>query len=351
MEAGNPNGEGLSAPGRTVAVRYARPSLLRIDARPPPGPRPFVAIAPVHQDVGDARVFGIPDPPRYGVEVLGGATRLREILDRAVLGKACLLFLPEMAVDEGSLADLGRSIRAVGRDHIVRTGQLPPLRYVVAGCVGRPAAGGRGRNFVVVLDHEGVEVTRQAKLTRWNLKPHHQFNYGLSATLDPGGDELLEDIDPGEEVWIADLPSIGRFATLVCADMSHRQPGDFLVRDVDLDWLHAPIMDRTNAPVATGAASQPWIVESAAAAAMAGARRVVVTNSMLFTALINVVNSRPGSAYAPYAACSIAFLVERRGGGLRFEDVAVPLSPASAPLSTVVRIVRWGDGFQPFPPP
>lgn len=149
-----------------------------------------------------------------------------------------------------------------------------------------------------------------------------------------------------DEVWIADLPGIGRFATLVCADMSHQEPGDFLVRNVELDWLHAPIMDRTNAPVAAGSGHQPWIVDRAAEAVMTGARRVVVTNSVLFTALINVVTSLPGSAYPPYTECSIAFLAERDGAALVFRDVRVTMPPAGP----VVRVIRWGEGFGPFPP-
>jgi hypothetical protein len=157
---------------------------------------------------------------------------------------------------------------------------------------------------------------------------------------------LLEDIDPGTEIWIADLAGFGRFATLICADMSHEDPGDFLIHNVDLDWLHTPIMDRTNVVMRSAGSVQPWMIDRATRAAKGGARRVVVTNSALFTSLINVTNSRPGSPFPPYDTCSIAFMVDGTEPDLRYREVEVTMPPTG----TVVDTIRWEDGFASYQP-
>ncbi|WP_426290451.1 hypothetical protein [Sphingomonas sp. TWP1-3-1] len=347
LAAGDPDGEDLASLGRTVAVRYRPPSLLRIDPRPAPGSNPVVAVAPVHQDPADAAVISFTDPDRYGLAVMAGVDRLPAIIGRAVDEGAHMVFLPEMAVEESQLGALADLIQSLSTRHFRTYARLPALRYVVAGCVSRADPGDFGRNFVVVLDHEGVEVARQHKLSRWNLKAHHQFSYGLTPVADPDAGELFENIAAGEEVWIVDLPGIGRMSTLICADMSHNDPGDFLINNVGLDWLHAPIMDRTNVVIRASLSGQPWMIDRALRAAQAGVRRVVVTNSVLFTALINETNSRPGSSFAPYARCSIAFMLETDTAGLKYRDVAVDMPPAG----TIVDIARWSDGFKPFPPP
>ncbi len=342
--AGDPDSS-TALSDRRVDLRYVASLAREADGRGEIGEHPVIAVAPVLQERDDAEVIVRTVPDRYGVELRYHPKRLHELVALTISEKAHLLFMPEMTIDAEKVDDLAAAIRRATSDHLSVEGELPALRYVVAGISG--GGTGTGGNSIVVLNTEGREILRQDKLCRWNLKPHHQRNYQLRPTCADGDPDLVEDIEGGSVVWIADLLDLGRFLTLICADMDYDKPGDWLLRNVAVDWLHAPIMDKSIAwsRDASGAL-QPWIVARAHRAAERGVPKVIVTNSMLLSLTLNETNSRPGSRYPVLDECSVAFMLDRKGTSLTFKQMMVPL-PTSTP---VVRAVRWPIGFSAFPP-
>jgi predicted amidohydrolase len=343
--AGDPD-DPKQASSRVVELRYVAASTRSGDPRGDVGDRPLVSVAPVLQQEADAKVERRIAPDRYGVRITYDPARLDDILGRAVADGAHLLFMPEMAVDADRRADLASAIRRTASAHRRATGSLPQLRFVVAGV--SHSSGGTGNNSIVVMDLEGRSILEQDKLCRWNLKWYHQLNYAVGPACVRGDPDLKEDIPGGRLVWIADLAHLGRFLTLICADMDYDKPGDWLVRNVAVDWLHAPIMDKSIAwHRNAGGGIEPWIVERANRAADNGVPKVVVTNSILLTLSINDYNARHGP-HPVYTDCTIAFMLDSTGTSKAFRQIDVPVpTPAPPPI---VRTVRWLDGFTPFPP-
>jgi hypothetical protein len=152
----------------------------------------------------------------------------------------------------------------------------------------------------------------------------------------------------GDTVWIADLAGVGRFLTLICADMDYDKSGHWLIRNVAVDWLHAPIMDKSIACRAIGGGKfESWIVERAYTAAKLGVPRVIVTNSLFLTLRMNVTNAQPGSSFPVLKSCVISFMLDQKNAPLAYREIAVKL-PAT---SLLVPKLSWRDAFAPFPPP
>ena len=129
--------------------------------------------------------------------------------------------------------------------------------------------------------------------------------------------------------------------------MDYDKPGDWLIRNVAVDWLHAPIMDKSIAWSRDAAGNlQPWIVDRAAQALAKGVGRVVVTNSVFLTLRLNEHNAANPGPHPVLASCSIAFMLDASlgPGSFRQVEVAIPCPPLT------VSTIRWGDGFAPFPP-
>lgn len=342
--AGDPD-DPKAVTNRRVELRYVSSRASEAEGRDEIGDQPTIAVSPVLEDMADAHVTVRLAPERYGVEVCYDKTRLEILVATAIAKRAHLLFMPEMTVSVDMVDDLASAIRRAVGAHLTRTGDLPELRYVVAGISGGDA--GTGGNSIVVMTSEGREVLRQDKLCRWNLKPHHQHNYGLKPGCAAGEPDLAEDIPGGRLVWIADLEHLGRFLTLICADMDYDKPGDWLLRNVAVDWLHAPIMDKSIAWYRDGKGElQPWIVARAYRAASLGVPKVVVTNSLLLTLKLNLTNGLSTSSYPVLTECSIAFMLDSAGSRLTFRQLSVPIP--SKPL--IVQAVKWRASFRPFPP-
>jgi len=343
--AGDPD-DSAAPSGRHVELRYVASMPRRsIDPRAVED-APTIAVSPVLQDLSDAEITVRRSPDRYGVEVKYDPSRLKDIVSKAIKEKARLLFMPEMVINAHMIADLAKAIRKAVSEWFDISDDLPTLRYVIAGVAG--ADGGGVGNSIVVLDIEGSEVLRQDKLCRWNLKPHHQRNYGVRPSCADHEPALKEDIPGGRLVYIADLEGLGRFLTLICADMDYDKPGDWLLRNVAVDWLHAPIMDKSIAWFKdAGGEIQPWIVARAQRAAELGVPKVVVTNSLLLTLRLNVENGKSGSLYPPLTDCSVAFMLDSEANNITFRQISVPVPS----VALVVQAVKWRLRFETFPPP
>jgi predicted amidohydrolase len=344
--AGDPDDSSVDS-DRTVELRYVSHGWQASDPRGEIDVPLRISIAPVLQDMTDAEIEERPGHT-YGVKVTYDSARLQEIIAIAMREGAHVLFLPEMTVDAGKVDELASAIRRAASEYKKASGVLPDLRLVAAGVVHNDAAG--GNNSIVLLDIMGHRILQQNKLCRWNLKPHHQRNYQLNPLCATGDPELKEDIPGGSTVWIADVEALGRFLTLICADMDYDKPGDLLVRSVAVDWLHAPIMDKSLAWTVNSAGElDPWIVKRAARAARNGVPRVVVTNSVLLTLKLNLTNGAQNTGYPVLGECAIGFLVDSSGAPptLDFRQIEVDLPCSGAPI---VETIEWMDRFAPLPP-
>jgi hypothetical protein len=340
--AGDPD-DSRAFSDRMVSLRYVARAPRMEDGREPIEDCPTIAIAPVLQDVADAELEFRPDPARYGVRIKYDPARLYQIVLEAMRGGSQLLFLPETSVDAGRVPELASAIRRAARDHRKATGDDPELRFVMAGL-----AHETGGNSIVVLNVEGAPVLEQDKLCRWNLSPEYQEAYQVGAPCKAGGPALREDIPGGKTVYVVDLEHFGRFLTMICADMDYDKPGDWLVRNVAIEWLHAPIMDRSIAwSIGSDGKYRPWIVERAHRATETGVAKVIVTNSLLLTLRSNESFKAPGSKYAPVTECAISFMLDKRDAQLTYRQVSVHLPCATLEVSTF----EWRNGFEPFPPP
>lgn len=344
--AGDPD-DAAAPSSRTVALRYVATRSHSSDPRGDVGDRPIVAIAPVLQDKSDAELVRKASPDAYGVHVRYDPARLKIIIADAMEQGAHLLFMPEMAINADETGTLASAIRTAFSEYRRSKGRQPQLRFVIAGLA--HSSGATGNNSIIVMDARGATIFEQQKLCRWNLKWYHQNNYGVGPSCSTGTPDLKEDIPGGDTVWIADLMHLGRFLTLICADMDYDKPGDWLIRNVAVDWLHAPIMDKSIAWSRNAAGDlEPWIVERANRAADNGVPKVIVTNSMLLTLRLNDYNAKTG-VYPVLKRCSIAFMLDNSPAGRSYRqlEVAVP-TPLPPPI---LRAVRWLNGFSPFPPP
>lgn len=339
--AGDPD-DSRAFSDRMVSLRYVACALRMEDGREPIEDCPTIAIAPVLQDISDADLEFRPDPDRYGVRIQYDPVRLYQIVLEAMKAGGQLLFLPETTVDADRVRDLASAIRRAARDHRRATGDDPELRFVMAGL-----AHGGGGNSIVVLNLEGAIVLEQDKLCRWNLSPAYQDAYQVGPPCKAGGPTLREDIPGGKTVYVVDLEHFGRFLTMICADMDYDKPGDWLVRNVAIEWLHAPIMDRSIAwSVGADGKFRPWIVERAHRATETGVSKVIITNSLLLTLRSNETYKLPGSKYAPVTECAISFMLDKKDAKLTYRQISIQLPSARLEVPTF----EWRDGFEPFPP-
>lgn len=253
--------------------------------------------------------------------------------------------LPELSIDASQLAHLKETVRSQAKQYVLRTREPPCLRYVFCGVGESPNdAAGAHDNFVVLLDVTGREIMRQRKIFRWDLSPEQVARYGLDHEL--GTDcrrGLKENIKAADEIVILDLPDIGRVLNLICADMDFNLPGDWLLDHFRIDWLYAPIMDKTISDLSrSNGRLETWICERAHRAALGGQSHVIVTNSMALTHKLNAANAKSTSGFPQFSQCGIALLIDATGERLKYARVDVPLSSASP----VLEFRDWGKGFK-----
>lgn len=326
--------------------------------RLPPAADPVVAVAPVLEDDGDLeiKIDLTATPPRYAIIPKPPARRLKVIVDRAVADGAQLLLLPEMSLTADDLPGLKEMIADAREAYYAAHGRAPPLRYTIAGvaaaCVPPSAAG--HMNYAVMLDAEGSPINhmRQHKLSRWDLTLRHRQAYGLPRPPQPplpsnlDGVWLQEDIASPDEVVVADLGTLGRLITLICADASNDRPWDELITIVTPDWMYMPIMDGSTCWQWNDKPYENWIIARAIRAARAAAGRAIVTNSMVWGAWRNAVNGAAGQR--TFDRCGVALFVDGTAASPRYWHGL----PTYAPPPDRVFVEDWRPaGWQCFPDP
>lgn len=219
-------------------------------------------------------------------------------------------------------------------------GALPPLAYAIVGVMSHE--GVTPRNFVAVLAGDGRVLAEQDKISRWDLTPDEQRWLGLGKDGDTLPDWLEESIAPSEGVAVLDLPGFGRLMVLICADMSIEEPGDFLYVNGGVNWVYAPIMDRTWRPRRDGS-KENWIVARSLRAARASRGNVVVTNSMPLTTVCNETNAVRGIAYPASAVCHVALMLDGRD-----DNPASAIKDVDLLKTDVVVCEDWYDGWEGF---
>lgn len=342
---------------RRVKLRYVRPPMNSNSS--PMTNLPIVAVAPMAETESDVRFILTGGAIRYAVTPIYPRNRIELVIEGAIHKNADVLFFPETSVAESDLEYLRSTILKSSRTYARQRGAPPALRYVFAGISGPPDISSQPahRNFVVMLDSKGLEVMRQDKMFPWDMTAAQVDKFGLLKALNiaalPGG-LLFEDIKPADQVDLADLWDFGRVLTLICADMNYNLPGDWFLDHCKLDWLHAPIMDQhiKDLIVSPKAVSASWIGLRAHRASYGGNERVVVTNSMALTCMLNLANKakvergEKVEGDVPIDPCGIALLVDASSEDPTYDLVMVPIHSSSP----VIEIRRWGKGWGGFHP-
>ncbi len=335
---------------RRLQLRYRRgPSGLPL---PPGDDPPIIALAPVLEKAGDASIALNASDKVYGVDLHYDWARIGEILDAALESGARILLLPEMTIRYVDAPRLMKLFKQKLRERLAKGGE-PSLLYLIAGLVaGRDEGAAAGLNDVALFhafqDETAGPFLRQSKLCRWNLDKGTQedFLHRSHCSL------LKEDIVEGREIYVTDLEGLGRTLTLICADMEANEPGHWLIKNIGVDWLYAPIMDRSiSHRVQTNKAGspqlKPWVLDRAAVAVRQGAMRAVVVNSLALTFANNASPAK--RPYLPFTKCGWAFMLDGSEEQRTYRELDSGL-PIAAGARPVVCAVRWLDGFKPAPP-
>lgn len=248
-----------------------------------------------------------------------------------------------MTVDAAYLARFAETLHGLRRE-VARADpdRMPSLRLALVGVIGGPrVAGGPHRNYIAAISANGEILFTQDKLTHWNLDARAQSRFGLDDRGYPV--PLRENTTPGTNILVAEFDGLGRIMALICADMSHNMPGDWIADHIGLDWLYAPIMDGSTCwlqgPV-------PWIVRRALRTCARAGTTVMVANSMVMTRWNNRAIARDkvtaSYLYKIYDDCGVGFIARRDGVNVVAQHVKVELA---TPRSPVLRIIDWSTGW------
>ena len=334
--------DGDAGPKRDVAVSYLR--LAEADIAPRRNGPHRVVVAPLLERDEDVSMQTTP-AGEYLVTPVDLVARVRSIVAAAYRQEASIVVMPEMVLSPATFAALRTELAARHAAYAEENDALPPLAYLLVGTC-EPKEGGSARsNFVAVIAADGQVLARQDKVSRWNMCEDEQRQYALA----PGGASapavLNEAIDPAAEIVVMDLPGLGRLVVLICADMDISEPGNWLYANTGLEWIYAPIMDRTRAPHRVRGDVGPWIVRRAHRAACAARARVIVANSMALTPKVNATNAARGLSglYPAAGECHIALLLDGTSEDVTCDEVVVGLD-----ASDVAEMRAWGDDWNAF---
>lgn len=299
-----------------------------------------ILVAPVLEAKDEVTLSS--DGTRYRVVSHDCEKRVEAIVEAAYARQGSILFIPEMALSDVSYRALRLVLNARHRTASAG-GTLPPLAYAIVGVMSHE--GVNSRNFVAVLAGDGRVLAEQEKISRWDLTPDEQRWLGLGKDGERLPDSLEESITPAERVTLLDLPGFGRLMVLICADMSIHEPGDFLYVNGGVNWVYAPIMDRTWRPRRDGR-EENWIVARSLRAARASRGNVVVTNSMPLTNVCNETNAARGIDYPSSPVCHVALMLDGRD-----ENPASAFKDVDLRKRDVVVCEDWYNGWETFFPP
>ena len=330
IEASSPDdGKG---PPRSVDLEY----IASFPAVAPPAPqaRHKILVAPALH--AEAEVAISVHQERYFVQPVDLCDRMDALAKEAFAAEGTVLFLPEMTLSSGSLTALQAALRKRHGEWSAQVGGQPRLIYAIVG-VAEPH-GDDTRNYVAVLTGTGELITEQDKLSRWDLDSEAQQWLGLGHVADV----LEEAIEPSASVKLLELPGLGRLLILICADMNIGEPGNFLYVNGAIDWVYAPIMDRTWRLKRDGK-EEDWIVERARRAAIATKGNVVVSNSLPLTLICNRTNDEHGLSYPPATHCQVGLLLDGRDDRLMSKSLSSELASPAPIISG-----DWFDGWEEF---
>jgi predicted amidohydrolase len=329
-------------PDRSIALRYQRTTVDLDASAPRTGPL-HIMIAPVLEREAEVNLTGDTACCTYGVRPMDFSSRLDDIVQAALDQKIDAIFMPEMSLSRASVAYLATALNEHRRAWIRVNRRLPNLSWVIAGVMDDQL--GDGANYVVVLGPDGSEVVRQEKISRWNMEPDQQQQFDLAVPGVSVPPRMDEPIRGAPEVTVVDLPGLGRMTILICADMDVAMPGNWMFANASLDVIYAPIMDKTT-PLrhAEPLDRQPWIVRRSFRAAAIARAKVVMTNSMPLTAIVNRTNAVRGLPFPPFTSCLVALLVDGTAEEVPYRELSVDLAAGSP----VTQTVEWNNGWGPF---
>lgn len=334
IQASAPNdGRG---PPRKVELQYlVSPIGLSIQNRTKPH---RILVAPVLE--AEAEVAIKVASGKYFVRPSDLPDKIDQLVEAAFDAEGSVLFMPEMALSKVSFERLRTALAKKHGERSRINGRVPDLAYAIVGVIEDDA--GSSRNYVAVLSGSGEILARQDKLSRWDLEPEAQRWLGLGYDDEDLADVVEEGIVPAPYVNLVELPGLGRLMVMICADMNIGEPGDFLYVNGGVDWVYAPIMDRTWRLERNGA-REGWIVERSLRAARATKGNVVVTNSLPLTAICNRTNQIRDRPFAAEASCQIGLLIDGRNNSLMSARMEAPLGKTQ-----VIAAEDWFDGWEPF---
>lgn len=324
----------------------------RPEDRPPdrePGTAYVVGIAPMIESGEDISFTPSADERSYSVHLNYPAERIDAIVALAIADGVEILLMPECTIAEANLQRLQDQILKASRAHFKAHRELPALRYVFAGIAALPLKpGGPHRNFIILLNHLGIEIMRQQKLFPWDLYPRQVKWLGVGDMFNgppcaPDAPQILEHIALAAKVVLVDLEDMGRVLTMICADMDYNLPGDWLMQHLQIDWLHSPILDKfvANIEPAEGEFQNTWICSRAHRAAFGGHSLVMVTNSMALTHWLRKSCQEGAIDWRWDDPCGIGLLIDATLQDPIYCHVAVPLDSDSPILATREWGVNW----------
>lgn len=341
--AGDPDGLGGHKVTRNIALKFRRFSYDDIQLSFADSELK-VALAPGVQSTTDVRFWT--DGSSYSIVPTYLEDRFEKILRSAIKSEAHILLMPEMSVSGVMLKQLCKQIPLARADYFSKTGILPKLSAAVVGVIADPVGGKGGglhRNYLALINSDGEIILEQEKLSHWNLDERAQNRFGLTGK--GYNIPLQENTSVGEVINIADIDGLGRVIGLICADMSHDMPGDWITDNIGLDAIYAPIMDGSTCWL-QGVA--PWIIKRSVRSCRRSGVAVIVTNSPVMTHWNNsVIQAEVANAgksrYSQYQECGIGFLVKKSSGNMLVKHVKYSISLKDVVVETIYWNRGWGN--------
>lgn len=160
---------------------------------------------------------------------------LAERLVRAVarLGPLDLLVAPELTLDAIASATFARGLDPV---------TAPRLSIAGSGPSGEPDEQGRQFNASSAYNAMGAELWSHAKVWPYGMGADQVEQCKLGSVAE--GELLMEDIQSGSSLTVADVDGFGRILVLICQDLKIAPGVAAVVRTYQPDWVVVPILDR-----------------------------------------------------------------------------------------------------------
>jgi len=277
-----------------------------------------VGCAPVvgHLEEMSVRVTGR-SPRYYSIEIDADrapwAERIAAILTEADRSGADVLLLPEVTTNPALVQQWQAEVRKPIAPRRTR------LKWIVAG-TGPADIGDPPFNRAWVIDRRsGARLFEQDKIVPYTMEARTVESWGLVGLFGGPGD-AYEAMSRGQSTTIAEA-SAGRFAILICQDLSEILDVGARVRDADVSVVLVPVFD-------SELSAERWHHDKAKELRQAAGSRVVVSNSLAIAR-----HADPTAAGRPVTTS----LVEHPAGlgGVAYRDLPL-LATATSPTSLAV---------------